>query len=124
MSDIDELYESIVLANEAYIANTATEKEKLLLSKHRDIHIEVLKSKKRDVEYQFAAHKVIMQEYTTDYLKGNLTKAVYFDAMLEEQTWRAKAVSYLSRIDNKIIELKCKQKICQNKSKEKSSSTN
>lgn len=113
MTNINSIYESIVIANEADLAQTATKDEKDLLLQYPNIHIEVLKAKKKDVEYQFSSHKVIVQEYITDYLKGNITKEVYFEAILEEKTWRSKAVSYLNRIDNKIIELKCKQKLWQ-----------
>lgn len=108
------LWESISESCDAELRNKATLAQKELLQSNVDLHVEILKLKKKEIECQFVSHKAMMHEYHMDYVSGDLTKTVYFECISDEKMWRSKAVSYLTRIEVKLLELKSLQCITRN----------
>lgn len=118
--DLD-LYVEIKLATESYLYGNPNVDEREIIDENLELFLTCLKSKKKDVEYQFAAHKFTCQSYHNEYVQKTLNKNDYFDLILGEKQWRSKAVSFLCRIENAILETKVRIKQCQNKVNEMNS---
>lgn len=103
---MDNQYAEIKIAVESYLYDTLNPEQRLLIEENKREFLEALKSKKTDVEYQFSSHRLISSQYLQDYMEKKIDKTEYFSLLLEEKKWRAKAVSFLSRIEKAIIETK------------------
>ena len=106
MKSQEDIYQELILASEADLAGNATDAEIALLQSFPAIHLAILKTKKKEVEFQFANHKALIQEADLKLYKDKITEEQYKQTIAEAMRWRAKAVSFLARIESRIIKLK------------------
>ena len=106
MNEAEDLWQRVVLASEADLRGNTQAGDKELLTQYKSIHLAVLKSQKANVEYQFSSHKAVMAELYSKLLAKKLTLSEYTNQRKEQFLWKAKAISYLIRIEEKISQLK------------------
>lgn len=112
MAQTDEtLWQTILFASEIELKGiTPLEpNDQSILANHPELHLIALKRKKQNVEYQFSNHKLIMVKYYQDYKNKKITLEEYDELRVDQLAWKTKAASFLSRIEQRISELKaCK----------------
>jgi hypothetical protein len=109
MNDTNEvLWHQVLFAAETDLKGISplTLEEINLLKDNPQLHLAALKQKKQNVEYQFSNHRLIMLKYYQDYRLKKITLEEYEEFRTEQIAWKTKAASFLSRIEQKMAEIK------------------
>ena len=106
--DAETLWQTVMFASEIDLkgVDPLSEKDQKALKENPALHRSALIRKKQNVEYQFSNHKLIMVKYYQDYRSKKITLDQYNFLRIEQIAWKTKAAAFLSRIEQKLTELK------------------